>query len=194
MKVALLLAVCLPALCQDAAPSVQEKWHFFVQETINPLTLGAGAFNASISQMTNTDPRYGVGGGAFAQRFGASTVDAATQNLFEDFVFASAFHEDTRYIRQGPDHRFWSRFGHAVASSVIAQKDAGGATFNWANVAGTAASAGLSNAYYPPVSRTSGAIALHFGYSFFGAGFGNLEPEFWPDVHQWLKHHHLAPM
>jgi hypothetical protein len=196
MKVALLLAACLPAFCQDTTtpPSVREKWHFFLEETGNPLTPGAAAFNASISQMMNTDPRYGVDKGAFAQRFGASTADAVTQNLFEDFVFASAFHEDTRYTRMGPEHGFWSRTGHAVGSAVIAQKDSGGATFNWANAAGTAASAGLSNAYYPPASRTGGAIAIHFGTSFIGAGLGNLEPEFWPDVHHWFKRRFHRPM
>jgi hypothetical protein len=42
-------------------------------------------------------------------------------------------------------------------------------------------SAGLSNAYYPPPSRTGGAMIIHFASSVAGAGFANLAPEFWPD-------------
>jgi hypothetical protein len=184
VRIALLLAVALPAFCQS---TTSDKWRLFIQETFNPLTPVAGAFNASVSQAMNSDPRYGVGGGPYAQRFGASTADIATQNFFEDFAFASAFHEDTRYIRRGEEHGFWSRFGHAVGSAVIVRRDTGGTTFNWANAAGTAASTGLSNAYYPPASQTGKAMAIHFGTSFIGAGLGNLEPEFWPDVHHWLR-------
>ena len=35
-----------------AAPSVSEKWSYFQTETIGPFTLGAGAFNAAVSQVT----------------------------------------------------------------------------------------------------------------------------------------------
>jgi hypothetical protein len=77
--------------------------------------------------------------------------------------------------------------GYAISRSVIIRKDGGGNTFNWSNVVGTAASAGLSNAYYPSPSRTSGAMAIRFGTSIAGAGFANLLPEFWPDFRQWMK-------
>ena len=169
--------------------TIHEKWHLFTQDTFNPLTPVAGAFNASVSQATNSDPRHGVGGAAYAQRFGASTADIVTQNLFEDFVFASTFREDTRYIRKGREAGLWPRAGHAIASAFVVRRDAGGTTFNWANAAGTAASTALSNAYYPPASRTGGAMAIHFGTSFVGAGLGNLAPEFWPDVRHWLGRH-----
>jgi len=174
---------------QDSALTTSGKWHNFLDETASPLTLGAVIFNAGVSQVTNSDPRYGLGRPAFGQRIGASAADIASQNFFSDFLLASALHEDTRYFRRGPEYRFWSRVGYAVSRSVIVRKDEGGDTFNWANVTGTAMSVGLSNAYYPSASRTSGAMALHFATSVAGAGFGNLAPEFWPDVRQWLKRH-----
>jgi hypothetical protein len=152
-----------------------------VDETVSPLTLGAGVFNGGFSHLTNSDPRYGTNSEAFAQRFGASVADVATQNFFGDFVLASAFHEDPRYFRRGPQYSKWSRFAYAVSRAVIIRTDKGGSSFNWSDVLGTAMSAGLSNAYYPPPSRTGGAMIIHFVTSVAGAGFSNLAPEFWPD-------------
>lgn len=171
--------------------SVADKWKNFVSETVSLETLGAGVFNGGFSHITNSDPRYGTNSEAFAQRFGASIADIATQNFFGDFMLASAFQEDPRYFRKGPPYSKFSRFGYAVSRAVIIRTDSGGQSFNWSNVLGTAMSAGLSNAYYPPPSRTGGAMLIHFATSVAGAGFANLAPEFWPDFKQkFFGHRH----
>lgn len=162
--------------------SAAGKWRNFLAETISPLTLGAGVFNGGFSQLTNSDPRYGRNSEAFAQRFGASLADIATQNFFGDFLLASAFHEDPRYFPKGAPYSKLSRFRYAISRAIVIRTDAGGNSFNWSNVLGTAMSAGLSNAYYPPPSRTGGAMLIHFATGVAGAGFANLAPEFWPDV------------
>ncbi|MBV9302918.1 MAG: hypothetical protein JOY62_04190 [Acidobacteriaceae bacterium] len=164
--------------------SVKEKWGNFVGETVSPLTLGAGVFNGGFAHLTNSDPKYGTNSEAFAQRFGASVADIATQNFFGDFFLAWAFHEDPRYFRKGPPSSKTSRFWYAVSRAMIIRRDAAGESFNWSNVLGTAMSAGFSNAYYPPAGRTGGAILIHFATSVAGAGFANLAPEFWPDFKQ----------
>jgi hypothetical protein len=175
-------------------PGVSEKWHSFVRETFSPLSLGAGAFNAGVSQAMNSDPCYGVGAGPFAERFGASSVDIVTQNFFGDFVMASALHEDTRYVRRGAAYGGkWKRGRYAISRAFLTRADTGGATFNWSNLTGTAMSAGVSNLYYPPASRTGGATAIHFGTSLIGGGLANLYPEFWPDFRRMLARHHLFP-
>lgn len=170
--------------------STAGKWHNFVRETVNPLTLGAGIFNGGLSHITNSDPRYGTNSAAFAQRFGASVADVATQNFFGDFLLASAFHEDPRYVRMGPQNHLLSRVAYAISRAVVIRTDAGGSSFNYSNVVGSAMSAGLSNAYYPPASRTSGAIIIHFVSSVAGAGFANLAPEFWPDFKEKIFKRH----
>lgn len=176
-----------------AAPSISEKWEYFESETITPFTLGAGAFNAAVSQATRSAPLYGrhPWPTAYPKRFGASIGDITSQNFWGDFVLASAFHEDTRYRRRGNSHKLWPRVGYAISRSVVTRLDAGGSTFNWANVLGTAMSAGLSNAYYPPVSRTVSVTMTNWGTSVAGSGLGNLMPEFLPDFKRWLKRHHL---
>src|SRR5580658_4113948 len=171
--------------------TVEQKWQFFLEEPFTPLTIVASAATAGESQLTNTDPKYGVDRIAMAKRFGAASVDNVTQNFFSDFVMASALHEDTKYRRRGERHGFWSRVGYAVSRAVVTRTDAGASTVNWANLTGTALSVGLSNAYYPMRSRNLDATAINWGFSSAGAGFGNLFPEFLPDFKRWLQRHHL---
>jgi hypothetical protein len=192
----LMLAFVLSARAQDAdesepypPASVSEKWNLFDAETVAPFTLGAGAFNAAVSQVTHSAPLYGrrPWPSAYPERVGAAVGDIVTQNFFGDFLLASALHEDTRYRRLGSSHRLWMRIGYAVSRSVITRSDSGEAEFNWANVGGTAMSAGLSNVYYPPGSRSAHAAATNWASSVAGSGFANLMPEFWPDFRRWTK-------
>jgi hypothetical protein len=173
-------------------PSVSEKWNFFESETVTPFTLVAAGLDATASQLTRSAPLYGKHfwvKGAFPKRFGATVGDDISQNFFADFLLASAFHEDTRYYRKGPSRKIWPRIGYAISRAMITRTDSGDATFNWANVVGCAMSAGLSNAYYPPVSRTPQVGVVNWGTNIAGAGLTNLMPEFGSDVARWMKRH-----
>jgi hypothetical protein len=170
--------------------TVDQKWDYFLRETFGPFTVGAGAFNATVSQATRSAPLYGRHWDAYPKRFGASVGDIVSQNFFGDFLLASAFHEDTRFRRKGPSRGLWPRIGYAISRAVVVRTDAGGESFNWANVLGTAMSAGLSNAYYPPVSRTARESATNWGTSVAGSGLANLMPEFLPDIRAWLRRRH----
>ena len=161
--------------------STREKWDNFAKETVGPLTWGGGAFNALFSQVTDTDPKYGVNRVALGKRFGASLADIASQNFFGDFVVASAFHEDPRYHRKGEGFSLRYRFGYAISRALVIRKDTGGNTFNFDNVFGSAASSVFSNLYYPAASRNKSAMLMHFWTDVADNGFVNLAPEFWPD-------------
>jgi len=214
-KTAALLAmvcVCAALLAQDASQSsengtgpaeyasdpqllplrtTREKWHYFVHETVSPLTFGGGTFNAAFSQVTNTDPKYGVNRVAFGERFGASLADIASQNFFGDFMVASAMHEDPRYFRKGEGHSLLYRAGYAISRALVIRRDDGRNTFNFDNVLGSALSSSVSNIYYPAASRTRRAIIMHFWIYIADNGFVNLAPEFWPDFRRKiLRRHH----
>lgn len=177
-----------------SAPSISEKWDFFVSETASPVLLIAAGADAITSQLTRSAPLYGkhfFRKDAFLKRFGATLGDDISENFFADFVLASAFHEDTRYVPRGPSHKLWHRVEYAISRAVITRTDSGDATFNWANVLGCAMAAGLSNAYYPPVSRTQSVTVVNWGTNIAGAGLSNLLPELGPDVGHWMKQHLL---
>jgi hypothetical protein len=51
------------------------------------------------------------------------------RNFFADFL-ASALHEDTRYRREGANHRFWHRMGYAINGAVVTRPDEGAGLTN----------------------------------------------------------------
>ena len=172
--------------------SVSEKWKLFVSETLSPLSLVSASIDSTASQLTRSAPLYGRRfwhHGAFPKRFIATVGDYTSENFLADFVLASVFHEDTRYRRMGPVHGVWRRMGYAISRAVVTRTDSGEGTFNWANVLGCAMSAGLSNSYYPPVSRTASVALVNWGTNIAGAGLTNIAPEFGSDVAHWFKRH-----
>ena len=176
----------------EPPPSVSEKWNLFVTETLSPLTLVSASIDSTASQLTHSAPLYGRHfwrHAAFPKRFIATVGDYTSENFLADFVLASVFHEDTRYRRMGPVHGVWRRMGYAISRAVVTRTDSGEGTFNWANVLGCAMSAGLSNSYYPPVSRTASVALTNLGTNVAGAGLTNIAPEFGSDVAHWFKRH-----
>jgi hypothetical protein len=88
--------------------------------------------------------------------------------------------------------------GHAISRAMVMRKDDGTNGFNFDNVFGSALSTGFSNLYYPPPSRTLGAILSHYGIDIADNGFVNLVPEFWPDFRNKVfgrhRRHHGQPL
>ena len=73
--------------------TVKEKFWLFAKETFDPFTAASAAAGAALSQVDNDNPKYGVGAGPYAERFGAAVADITTQNFFQDAVLASLLHE-----------------------------------------------------------------------------------------------------
>lgn len=170
---------------QNVEPlTVREKFKLFAKETSDPFTIASSAAGAALSQINNDDPKYGHGGGAYAQRFGAAVADVTTQNFFSDAVLASWLHEDPRYFRRGPEFGVWNRVGYALSRVVITRTDKGTQRFNYSGIGGMSMGIALSNAYYPDPSVNGEEVASRFGTSLLASALSNLLPEFWPDFRQ----------
>jgi hypothetical protein len=170
---------------RNVAPlTVKEKFRLFAKETVDPFTVLSAAAGAAISQVDNQNPKYGEGGGPYAERFGAAVADIATQNFFQDAVLASLLHEDPRYFRRGPEFGVWYRVGYALSRVVVTRTDAGKQRFNFSGVLGMSAGIALSNAYYPDSSVSASEVGYRFGTSIMASALSNLLPEFWPDIHE----------
>lgn len=184
---------CAWAQAPLSSASTGEKWDLFIDETVSPISLVTAIPQATATQLANYAPEYGkhFRAGPFFERFAATVGDETSRNFFADFALAAAFHEDTRYVPDGPSHGVWHRIGYAVSRAVITRTDSGAATFNWANVVGCAMSAGLSNVYYPAVNRTASITMMNWGTDIGGAGLTNLMPEFGSGAGHWFKRHVL---
>lgn len=173
--------------------TVKQKFGLFAKETFDPFVAGAGITAAAISQIDNDDPKYGVGAGPYAQRFGAAVADITTQNFFSDAVLSSLLHEDPRYFRKGPEFGFWNRLSYAVSRVFVTRTDAGNTRFNFSGIGGMSMGIALSNAYYPGPSVNGAEVGTRFGTSLIASALGNILPEFWPDIHERLFRHKTKP-
>lgn len=172
--------------------TLDEKFNLFVKQTYDPATIATAAAGAGMSQAQNGDPKYGVGAGPYAERFGAAMTDLTTQNFFQGVLLAGLLHEDPRYFRRGPEYGFWNRLGYSISRVFITRTDRGTDRFNYSGIIGMSMGIALSNAYYPSSSVNGAETASRFGTSLAASAFYNVLPEFWPDIRQKLFRHKIA--
>ena len=91
--------------------TARQKWSLALKETVDPFNLVNAAMGAAFSQRGNQTPKYGKGGRAYGQRFGAAFADSGTQNFFSSGLLATVLHQDPRYYRKGP--------GTGIAKRVV---------------------------------------------------------------------------
>jgi hypothetical protein len=162
--------------------SAKGKFKLAVEDSFDPYAyVIAGAF-AGFGQ-TKDDPKsWGEESwGPFAKRYAASFADQTNENIMTEAVVPSLLKEDPRYFRLGTGG-FFKRTGYAVSRIWVTQTDAGHRTFNFSEIMGAGASAGISNIYYPREDRTMSANFSRWGVMVGEDTFFNLLKEYWPDI------------
>jgi len=159
-----------------------EKFRLAAVKSFDPVSfLYAGAY-AGLSQAENQSASWGQGGVGYAKRYGAAYADRAIDTYLTVAAFPILFHEDPRYFRM-IHGSFFHRVGYAVSRIVITRTDAGSNGFNFSELAGSAAAAGIGVAYYPAENRTASDTLQRFGGQLATDALFNVFKEFWPDLH-----------
>ena len=166
----------------------KQKWTLALKETVDPFNIGNAALGAGVSQIGNQTPKYGEGGPAFGERFGAALVDFGTQNLFSAGLLATLLHQDPRYFRKGPEARIPGRVLYSISRLFVARQDSGRSAFNASGIFGMTLGIAASNLYYPSASVRGRVMAGRCETSLFGGITGNLMSEFWPDIQKKFFH------
>ena len=165
-----------------------QKWRLAIKESIDPFNVANAALTAAFSQKGNQTPKYGEGGNAYGERFGAALADFGTQNFFSAGLLASVLHQDPRYFRKGSGNKVPARILYSLSRIAIARQDSGSAAFNASGIFGMALGIAASNLYYPSVSIRGSVMAGRVETSLLGGVTGNLMSEFWPDIQKKFFH------
>lgn len=168
----------------EVAPplSAKQKAIFAMRESANPINLATSLYSAGYEQLTGSNPKYGSNGDAFASRFGASMAHTVSMRIFADGFFATVLRQDPRYYRVGEGNSLLSRSLRSAEQAVVRRSDNGDQQVNSSGLAGRAAAALLTLAYYPPASRKAGVVLSTFGVSVATDAGGDLVLEFFPDL------------
>jgi len=165
----------------DAHPaplSKKQKFKLAWRSTIDPVNIvGTGIF-AGIEQANNNFSAYGQGASGYAKRYGAAFGDGVVATFLGGAVLPIVFRQDPRYRFQGSGTTM-SRTLHAVSSVVICRSDTNKPMFNYSNVFGNFAAAGISNLYYPASERNGLSLTMqNVGVGFAFGAFGAVMQEF----------------
>ena len=131
---------------------------------------------------------YGGGWQGFGKQYAASYADTAIGNFMTTGVLPSVLHQDPRYYRRGRGG-VWRRIGYSVSRTLVAFGDSGHQRANIAEVTGTLAAAGISNAYYPG-ARTMSSTISRWGMQMMWDTLTNQLKEFSPDIKKLLPGNH----
>ena len=164
--------------------SPSDKVKLGVGAAFSPFAALGWVSAATYSQALDSSPNYGQGWGPYGQRIGAAAARGSSEGVFSDSVFAPLFHEDPRYYRLGPGKSVMYRTLYAVTRTVVTRSDDGHRTPNFSLLAGNAAGAVLTNAYYPSVNRNASTTVNTFAGSVGGSALGFFVREFLSDALQ----------
>lgn len=157
------------------------KFNLAFKDTVDPFTFVLAGFYAGVAQWQNDYAPFGQGGTGYAKRFGAAYADQAVGNYLTEAIVPALLHQDPRYFRRGNGGP-WRRVSYALSRTLITRTDTGRKTFNYSEIAGNAAAAAISNAYYPASERTAGETGEKLTVQLVSDSVFNVLLEFWPDM------------
>lgn len=162
--------------------STREKFTIATKDTVDYPLMIVGLGFAGLAQLTDQHQYFGEGVKGFAHRYGTAYADQFVSNYLTEGLMPILLHEDPRYFRRGSaGGGVWSRTAYAASRILITKTDRGRATFNFSEVLGNAAFAGIASAYYPGERRLSNNAA-RFSTQLGTDAISQVLKEFWPDV------------
>jgi len=161
--------------------SVKGKFVLATKDSFDYSSFLVAGFMAGIAQAKNSYPEFHQGAAGFGRYYWHSFADQAVGNYFTEFIVPSMTHEDPRYYTRFHGG-FFPRTGYSISRLFITRTDSGGQTFNFSEIIGNGAGAGVSNLYYPSRERTWTKTGQKWVSQVALDGLFNFLKEFWPDI------------
>lgn len=167
--------------------SIGKKYKLATASVFDYFSYPFAGFLAAMDQANNSPPSWGQGWGAYGQRYGMEFADNGIGTYMTTSIFPSFLHEDPRYYQQGTGG-FNSRMYYSINRLFVARTDSGHRRFNYSEILGNAAAAGISNIYHAPEDRTVSRNLHTFAMLMMWDGVSNEMKEFWPDIRRKVFH------
>ncbi len=164
----------------------KQKLTIALKDTFDYPLIGVGAAYAGLYQLEDSHPQFGQGFKGYLKRFGTAYTDQMVGNMLTEGILPIAFKEDPRYFRLAEGKK-WHRAGYALSRIVITRTDAGGKSFNYAEILGNGIAAGVGLSYYSD-DRDFPDFAQNWGTQLATDAISQVLKEFWPDIkHKYFR-------
>jgi hypothetical protein len=167
--------------------SVKEKFKTAMLDSFDYSSFIFVAGQAGVAQWTNSYPYFGQGAKGYGRYYWHTLADAINENTWVEFIIPSVLHQDTRYYTLGKGN-FGKRVGYAFTRVVITRTDEGHRAFNYSEIVGAGAFAGIANLYYPSQERTLTKTYQRWITNLCIDGGVFVFKEVWPDINNAVFH------
>jgi hypothetical protein len=166
------------------------KLKIAVKDSFDYPLFGVAAIYAGLYQLEDSHPQFGQGMAGYGRRLGTSYCDQVVGNMLTEGFLPTLFKEDPRYFRmaEGPVKK---RAFYALSRIFVTKTDAGGASFNFAEVMGNGISAGVGLSYYSD-DRNAADFLQNWATQLATDATSQVLKEFWPDIKRWYKSRHAV--
>jgi len=134
-------------------------------------------------------PEFHQGLKGYGRYYWHTLADTADENFWVSGLGPILFHQDNRFYTLGHGG-FRKRAWYAATRVLVTRQDDGRANFNFSEVIGSGASAGVSTLYYPTKYRTWTKVGQKWLTSDIIDGANFTFKEFWPDINKKIFHTH----
>jgi hypothetical protein len=141
---------------------------------------------AGIAMAQNSEPSFGQGAAGYGQYYAHTFADGTIENYMVEAVVPAVTKEDPRYYTLGHGG-FFKRTGYAVSRLLITRTDSGNSTFNFSEIVGAGAAAGIGNAYDPGPNLWVKTYQ-RWGSQIIQDGLSFVVKEYWPDINRAVFH------
>ena len=167
--------------------SFKEKIWLATQDSFDYSSFIWSGMVAGVAMAGKSEPDFGQGASGYGIYFAHTFADGAIENYMAEAFVPTLTKEDPRYYTLGKGG-FFKRTGYAMSRLFITRTNSGNNTFNFSEVVGAGAGAGISNAYYPSDQNHLVKTYQRWLSQIIQDGLGNIAKEFWPEVNRTVFH------
>jgi hypothetical protein len=167
--------------------SPKQKFILAGKDTFDYSSLFVAGIQAGFSMNSKSYPEFHQGVDGYARYYWHTLADTASENFMVGGAGPIIFHQDNRFYTLGHGG-FRKRTFYAVTRVLVTRQDSGKQMFNFSEVMGSGAAAGLSTVYYPKQYQTWTKVGQKWLTSDLIDCFNFFWKEYWPDVNKKLFH------
>jgi len=167
--------------------TAKEKFTLAAKNSFDYSSFLIAGIEAGISMSGNSYPEFHQGAAGYARYYWHTLADTADENFFVGGIGPVVFHQDNRFYTLGHGG-FKKRSWYAATRVLVTRTDNGNPMFNFSEIVGSGAAAGVGSLYYPSRYRTWTKVGQRWLTSDLIDCFNFWWKEFWPDVNKKVFH------
>jgi hypothetical protein len=169
--------------------TAKEKLVLAAKNSFDYSSFLVAGIQAGFAMDSKSYPEFQQGLEGYGKYYWHTLADTADENFMVGGLGPILFHQDSRFYTLGHGG-FRKRSWYAVTRVLVTRRDNGNSTFNFSEVVGSGAAAGLSTVYYPKQYQTWTKVGQKWLTSDLIDCFNFWWKEWWPSVNKKVFHTH----